>query len=262
MFSLALSLRPRLVHAGVGVHGDPRRESFVMGDLWALHAYPYEAEVEVSGWRGTIRPGTVSLTPPGVKVVYSFPRGAQHRYAHFRLARGAAERMRLPFLQDEPGLYARVWAGLARVARARRERPGRAEVALWELLWDVAEAGEEAARPQGTGDHPALAAALGIIDEELARPLSLAGLARRVGVSQTHLIRLFRARFGVPVAAYVRERRVEKAEHLLRHTGLPFKAVAAQVGLGGPQAFNKVLRRLRGRGPRALRAAGDTRDPA
>jgi transcriptional regulator GlxA family with amidase domain len=97
-------------------------------------------------------------------------------------------------------------------------------------------------------------AAVSVIAEELAQSFTVADLARRVGVSTNHLIRLFRQQFGVPVAAYVRQQRVAQAKHLLKHTNLPVKHIAANVGIPNLQLFNKTLRRVAGVAPRALRA--------
>lgn len=239
-----------MAHAGLGVHGHLPVEAYQL-DVWALHAYPYEAELEIQGRRQRIRPGTVGLTPPGVKVVYYYSGPVQHRYAHFRLSANVAPRPALPMLFEDDALYARVWEALGALPAMARQHPLRAEVALWELLWSLSGAG---ATDAAGAEHPALAAALSIIDGELARPLSLRELARRADVSPNHLIRLFRARFGRTVAVYLRERRVAQARHLLRHTSLTPKAVAANVGLPNLQVFNKTLRRELGAGPRALRA--------
>jgi transcriptional regulator GlxA family with amidase domain len=140
---------------------------------------------------------------------------------------------------------------MAKVFRARRLR---AEVLLWELLWAIADAGGRV--DEGEAMSPALAAAVSVINEELARPLSLTDLARRVGVSPNHLIRLFQQRFGTPVAQYVRQHRVAQAKHLLKHTNLPVKHIAASVGIPNLQLFNKTLRREAGVSPRALRSHG------
>jgi transcriptional regulator GlxA family with amidase domain len=78
-------------------------------------------------------------------------------------------------------------------------------------------------------------------------------LARELDVSHNHLTRSFRAATGLAPVEFIRERRVNRAEELLRHTTLPIKAIAAQVGLGDFHSFNKVMRRAKGASPRRLR---------
>lgn len=81
-------------------------------------------------------------------------------------------------------------------------------------------------------------------------------VAEAVGVSHNHLIRLFRAETGGTVVAYIRRRRMEQARHLLRESTLSIPAVAASVGIGDLQAFNKACRRELGASPRTIRAGG------
>ncbi len=52
------------------------------------------------------------------------------------------------------------------------------------------------------------------------------------------------------MVGYVRRRRLEEAEHLLRNSTMP---VARMVGILDLQAFNKACRREFGHPPRALR---------
>jgi transcriptional regulator GlxA family with amidase domain len=47
---------------------------------------------------------------------------------------------------------------------------------------------------------------------------------------------------------------MERARHLLRESTLSIPAVAAAVGIGDLQAFNKTCRRELGASPRAVRA--------
>jgi transcriptional regulator GlxA family with amidase domain len=105
-----------------------------------------------------------------------------------------------------------------------------------------------------TGPHPALALAVAHIESHLTAPLTVPEVAHAAGVSHNHLIRLFRSETGTTVVAYIRHRRMERARHLLRESTLSIPAVAAAVGIGDLQAFNKTCRRELGASPRAVRA--------
>ncbi|NUT48649.1 MAG: helix-turn-helix transcriptional regulator, partial [Saccharothrix sp.] len=105
----------------------------------------------------------------------------------------------------------------------------------------------------------AVARAIAHVEENLADPPAVPEIAAAAGVSQNHLLRLFRAETGGTVVAYVRRRRLERARHLLRESTLPIPAVAAAVGFTDLQAFNKACRRELGASPRAVRGgAGGT----
>ncbi|MGH3659849.1 MAG: hypothetical protein ACRDUA_24680, partial [Micromonosporaceae bacterium] len=80
---------PRVVSLGVGVHGTARpRDVFRLPDMWQLHVYRYTAELAVDSVLHTIRPGYVSLVPPGALVQYRYRGRSEHLYAHLRLPRG------------------------------------------------------------------------------------------------------------------------------------------------------------------------------
>ncbi|HEX3930051.1 MAG TPA: AraC family transcriptional regulator [Nocardioides sp.] len=53
-------------------------------------------------------------------------------------------------------------------------------------------------------------------DRHYAEPLDLAALARVAGLSEFHFHRLFAATYGRTPAAYLSERRIERAQDLLR----------------------------------------------
>jgi transcriptional regulator GlxA family with amidase domain len=82
------------------------------------------------------------------------------------------------------------------------------------------------------------------------------------GVSHNHLTRLFHAETGQTVIAYIRQRRLTRARHLLVSSTLSIPAVAASVGIPDLQAFNKACRRELGGPPRAIRHAVGRAAPA
>ncbi|WP_406390919.1 AraC family transcriptional regulator [Streptomyces sp. NBC_00882] len=250
---LTLDLPPHVENAGVGVHGSAGpHDVFRLPRLWQLHLYGYSGTLELGGSRHPIRPGHVSLVPPGTEVHFHY--GAtrcEHLYAHFRLP-GGGERRRVPVMQDA-GADAAVLTGLLRqTVAASAQSSARASAELWTVLWrttGLTAAGEN--RPGSR--HPALRTAVAHIEEHLAGPLSVPGIARAAGVSHTHLTRLFREDTGHTVVAYIRRRRAERARHLLIASTLAIPAIAATVGIPDLQAFNKACRKELGASPRAVR---------
>ncbi|MEJ3749446.1 helix-turn-helix transcriptional regulator [Actinomycetes bacterium KLBMP 9797] len=246
-----LDAPPDVVNVGVGLHGTiSRRDVFQLPDLWQLHLYRYDAEVVVDGVPHAIRPGRVSLVPPGALVRYLYRGPSRHLYAHLRLApHGPATE--IPVMQDA-GAQAPVLTDLMQHAIAAAARSPRQTVAqIWAALWRVA--GLTVSTADGR-THAAIAAAVAHIESNLAGPLTVPAIARVAGVSHNHLTRLFRAELGNTVVGYIRDRRLARAEHLLRASTLPIAAIAASVGIRDLQAFNKACRHVLHASPRAIRA--------
>ncbi|WP_329331739.1 AraC family transcriptional regulator [Streptomyces sp. NBC_00663] len=252
---LALDMPPQVANAGVGVHGAAGpHEVFRLPRLWQLHLYSYSGTLEFGGVAHPIRPGHLSLVPPDTEVHFHYdaPR-CEHLYAHFRLP-GSGERRRLPAMQDT-GADAAALSGLLRQAvAASTQSPLRASAELWTVLWrttTLTGSADDSPSPR----HPALRTAMAHIEEHLAGPLTIPAVARAAGVSHTHLTRLFREDTGYTVVGYIRQRRMERARHLLNASTLAIPAIAAAVGIADLQAFNKTCRRELGASPRAVRQA-------
>lgn len=253
---LALDRPPHVENAGVGVHGSAGpQDVFRLPRLWQLHLYGYSGTLELGGSRHPIRPGHLSLVPPDTEVHFHYDATrCEHLYAHFRLP-GDGERRRVPVMQDA-GADAAVLRGLLRqTLAASAQSPVRASAELWTVLWRTTGltglTGAAESRPGSR--HPALRTAIAHIEEHLAGPLTVPGIARAAGVSPTHLTRLFRADTGLTVVAHIRRRRMERARHLLIASTLAIPAIAATVGIPDLQAFNKTCRKELGASPRAVR---------
>jgi AraC-like DNA-binding protein len=247
-----LGAPPVVANVGVGVHG-PHPDVFHLPDLWQLHLYRYEADLTVGGTPYAIRPGRVSLVPPATTVRYRYRGRSEHLYAHFRLAAEGEPRV-VPVVQDAGPHLPALAAQLRQAVVAWPSTPVRAVAEIWAALWRVAGLTPPAPHPDGGADHPAITAAIAHIEARLADPLTVPGIAQAVGVSHNHLTRLFRTATGDTVVGYIRARRMARAHHLLRATTLSIPAIAASVGVGDLQAFNKACRRELGASPRAVRA--------
>ncbi|MEW2089043.1 helix-turn-helix transcriptional regulator [Streptomyces sp. NPDC006682] len=259
--SLSLAEPPVVVNIGVGVHGvSGPRDVFRLPGLWQLHLYDWTGHLTVGGSRHAIGPGRVSLVPPGTEAAFDYRGRSEHLYAHLRVA-DAGERRLVPVVQDA-GTEAPLVSGLLKRALAAMPgAPAQATAEMWTALWRVAGlAGRE--RPGGA--HGAVAAAMVHIEAHLAAPLTVPEIARRSGVSHSHLTRLFRSETGSTVAAYIRARRLEHAGHLLRESTMSVQAIACSVGISDLQAFNKACHRELGGSPRAIRGRllpGDAAGP-
>ncbi|WP_411109082.1 helix-turn-helix transcriptional regulator [Streptomyces sp. c-19] len=248
---------PVLAAVGIGVHGPAGHvDGFLLPDLWQFHLYAYDADLRVAGTDHAIRPGRVSLIPPGTQARYTYRGRSRHLHVHLRLTTGTP--LSLPLIRHAVPELARFTAQLRQALAVWPSVPARATAEVWAALWRVAQmnpAGVDDGQPDAPTAHPAWAAATALIEERLAEPLTVPEIARAVGVSHNHPTRLFRAAIGETVVGYIRARRMERAGHFLRATTLCIPAVAAAVGIPDLQAFNKTCRRELGASPRAIRAA-------
>ncbi len=86
-------------------------------------------------------------------------------------------------------------------------------------------------------------------DRHYADPLDLETLAAVAAISKWHFLRLFRATYGLSPAAYVSQRRVERAQDLLRATNLSVTEVCHAVGFASLGSFSSRFRELVGESP-------------
>ncbi|QIS16020.1 helix-turn-helix transcriptional regulator [Nocardia arthritidis] len=91
-------------------------------------------------------------------------------------------------------------------------------------------------------------------DRNYAEPLDLDELAAAAGISKYHFLRAFAAVYGVTPAAYLAERRIERAQDLLRATNLMVTEVCMLVGYSSLGSFSSKFRELVGVTPSEYQA--------
>jgi AraC-like DNA-binding protein len=94
-----------------------------------------------------------------------------------------------------------------------------------------------------------------LADRRYAEPLDLDALAGAAGVSKYHFLRCFAATYGLTPGAYLTERRIERAQDLLRATNLTVTEVCHLVGYASLGSFSATFRRLVGVSPSAYQAS-------
>lgn len=104
--------------------------------------------------------------------------------------------------------------------------------------------------------HPALLAALELMESHLADPLSIEQLAHLVGVSPRQLQRLFQQQLGQSAKRFYLELRLAKADELLRRTRLSIPDVAGLCGFANAGHFSRALRAGTGHTPTERRQRG------
>jgi AraC family transcriptional regulator of adaptative response / DNA-3-methyladenine glycosylase II len=84
-------------------------------------------------------------------------------------------------------------------------------------------------------------AAASLIDDGFLEEQDLALLAARLGVTDRHLRRVFRAEFGVAPVGYAQTQRLLLAKRLLTDTALPVTDIALASGFGSVRRFNALF---------------------
>ena len=254
-WSLPLSEPPIIESAGIGIHGHQGIERYRLPDLWCLHLYQYEASVQTEKIVYPIRPGYVSLFPPNAPLEYRFSKRVKHIYVHFRSAGSLSpEAVALvPAMQDLGDDFARLYERIDTAIKAPNAQDYYLRAKVWDLLCEISRRGQRPSVDQNF--HPAVLKAMQRIEERLATQIEIMDLAGFSGVSRSYLAKLFKSATGYTVVEYIRNRRAQRARHLLRHSTLSIKSIAATVGILDLQTFNKIIRREYGQSPRTLRNA-------
>jgi AraC-like DNA-binding protein len=94
-----------------------------------------------------------------------------------------------------------------------------------------------------------------LIDRDYAEPLDLDELAATAAVSKYHFLRCFAATYGKTPAVYLAERRIERAQDLLRATNLNVTEVCMLVGYSSLGSFSTKFHDLVGLSPSEYQAS-------
>lgn len=144
-----------------------------------------------------------------------------------------------------------------------REEPGQSVYLdrLLDLLligalraWFARPDAEAPAWYRAMGD-PVVGRALRLMQNEPARPWTVASLAGETGVSRAGLARRFTELVGEPPMAYLTGWRLTLAADLLRSSDSTVEAVARKVGYSGSFALSAAFKRVRGVSPQEHRRA-------
>ncbi len=228
-----------------------------------------------SGRRQAFQAGDLLLIPSGLAHTVQLRQGegVRHVSVHFNaLVYGGINLLtllnfplRLP--ADPAAPYACACDNLAR--EYALQAPGwKRAFAGWVievLLHIIRNHGKRFRRPprQLHGKMARLLPALEWIEQHLDNPeLAVGALARRVCLSEVYLRQLFRQAVATSPAAYIRQRRIERACALLRLTDKTIKQIAAETGFRELSFFYHVFARRTGLTPARYRAGDDPGAPS
>jgi len=251
----------RLSLPSAGVVTYPPRSTFgprAQPDYQLVLVHTGSARVAVDGVARDIPPGHVGLLLPGATEFFTWAHDRETHHGWIALPPTSLDHATREALAAAPrclplsrSLTSCVEIGDATAAVDGPGRPvleaiGRAAFALY--LAESAHA-DLASSPE----HPAVGRARVIARQRACEGLGVGDLAREVGVSAEHLVRLFRRDLGITPGAYLRRERLARAVHLLTHTGLSVAEVAHRAGFATPHHLAASLRAATGQTPTELR---------
>lgn len=103
------------------------------------------------------------------------------------------------------------------------------------------------------GYDPRLAAAIRLMESHIDRPLAVAAIARRAGVTTRTLEKVFRAAIGETPGAYYLRLRLGAARRLVLDTAEPMADIAARTGFSSAAAFSRAFSHAFGAAPVRMR---------
>jgi AraC family transcriptional regulator len=139
----------------------------------------------------------------------------------------------------------------AEVAATDAAAPLALHAAALELLATVGRA------PEGPKPSAWLDEVADHLHDRLFERVTLAELAAVAGVHRAHLVRVFRARYGVSVGTYVRRERIEWAARALRSSDTPIVEIALQAGFADQSHFTRTFAKHMGVSPGLYRRSAE-----
>ena len=98
-----------------------------------------------------------------------------------------------------------------------------------------------------------LAQSIRLMESRIDQPLTIAGVARRVGLTPRALENVFRRSIGETPGAYYLRLRLNAARRLVADTRLPMADIAARTGFSSAATFSRAFARGFGKAPSLLR---------
>lgn len=237
--------------------------------------FPGEERVEA------LEAGDLLIWPPGVPYRFTFPQEEERHYVLMNFdfdESGWGETTRHPveerfydksqmFSVSAPPPFGGICRisgipeaeGILREVCAAKERGGSA---VWEItsaltravLLICAERLSAEGTPSGAADALAERIRAYVDATDIAEPITGESAARALSYHPYYISRVFAAKYGMPLHAYVIRRRAEAAMMLLASTDLPMGEIAQRCGFGSAAYFSEIFRRETGMRPSEYRA--------
>lgn len=209
------------------------------GDLVVYHPWTVHEEF--------VQPGPYRL------ICIRFNRGDIERSVPFPSPEQVGVVFRLPWKERFQNLFEQIVIETEQVDQWSSVLRGAYLTQFIALLWralsycrDSEESGNEQACLR-------IAHVIDLIHNGIRTDLSLAELAEKAFMSESHFSHVFKDVTGVPPKRYLIAGRVAKAKELLTTTARPVIDIAAELGYDNPQYFSRMFKKETGRTPLEFR---------
>ncbi len=215
-------------------------------------------KIETEGKVIDLKPKMMILVPTETEAFYTKPAGLEFYWIYFRAeALGGVDIFQLfhfPCLAVSSGNDEGPFKTLLRYFESPRIADRmRALSALISLLVPFFEHLNMAEMENRSREFGRMLPVVKFIEENLARPISLEGLAEKIFLDPVYFSNLFCKVMGRPPIQYVNLRRVHRARELLLFSDLSVAEIGARTGFEDSFYFSRVFSRLEGISPAQYR---------
>ncbi len=91
------------------------------------------------------------------------------------------------------------------------------------------------------------------IYDNLHKPLTVKIIADNVGISETYLSKLFKKETGISVSAYIRSRRIEAAQNMLKFSEYSYEEISNHLCFSSQSHFTSIFKKETGCTPKVYR---------
>lgn len=227
-----------------------RREAGSHGYL-LLITLEGEGRMRLKGREYALQAGSVAILPQHWAHSYCTAPGKLWEFYWIHPAGEAALRL-LDEIVERCGVLAADGAKLcaesmAELMQIAGEKTGGYQWALSACVGTLLHRVGLAMQQPGVEKEPGFAAQVAAyMEQRYEQPLSLQKVASAFYVSESHLIRRFRAEVGLTPHEYLLKYRIEQAKRLLLYTNLTAERIARQTGFGSASHFVSSFRRICG----------------
>ena len=169
-----------------------------------------------------------------------------------------SQQVQIPAMKEEYGtqvspmserLVAYCWSLSPYFNDPSQVNPGLLRLKVMELLYNVMDCSKNIFRQMLQLRQPVKTDIHRVVEENYTSPISLDELAYLSGRSLSSFKREFQDIYGAPPARWIREKRLSKAQQMLRSSSLSVADVAYSLGFENPTHFSRIFKQQYGYAP-------------
>ena len=124
---------------------------------------------------------------------------------------------------------------------------------LFGLLAEMASTAEESGDWFAKGSYSRFEKIFAVIEQRMEEKIKVGELASLAGLQENYFTNLFKASFGVAPMAYLKRRRIRRAQLLLKSSAMQLKEIAEKCGFGSEYHLSAAFKETVGIAPGAYR---------